>query len=162
MTNVVEYTQLIALIIQNNGPVNGFIAHSFGGTALSLAMENIEHNENTKIILIAPATETSTSVTEAFKMLHLKDKLVRKEFDKIIFEKSGKPTEWYSIRRAIKNIKAQVLWIHDEDDTITPLADALLVKDDAHPNVQFIITKGLGHRNIYHSREIKNEVFDFL
>jgi pimeloyl-ACP methyl ester carboxylesterase len=95
-------------------------------------------------------------------MLGLQDKAVRKEFDNVIFEKSGKPTEWFSIRRAMKNIKASVLWIHDEDDDITPIADALLVKDDNHPNIKFIITKGLGHRNIYHSSDIKKQVFDFL
>ena len=60
------------------------------------------------------------------------------------------------------NIKASVLWIHDEEDDITPISDALLVKQDNHSNIQFIITKGFGHRNIYHSREIKNEIFDFL
>jgi pimeloyl-ACP methyl ester carboxylesterase len=162
MTNVLEYTQLIELANKENGPFNGFIAHSFGGIALSLAMEKMEHDENTKMVLIAPATETSTAINDAFKMLHLQDESVRKEFNNIIFERSGKPTSWFSIRRAMNNIKATVLWVHDEDDTITPLSDALMVKEDNHPNIQFIITKGLGHRNIYQSSKIKNEVFDFL
>jgi pimeloyl-ACP methyl ester carboxylesterase len=143
MTNVLEYKQLIELISQKNGPFNSFIAHSFGGIAISLAMEKIEHDEKTKIVLIAPATETTSSINDAFKMLHIKDEAIRKEFDNIIFERSGKPTSWFSIRRAMKNITAKVLWIHDEDDTITPLYDAVLVKEDNHPNIQFIITKGL-------------------
>jgi len=162
ITNVLEYAQVIEMVTEKNGPFMGFIAHSFGGIALSLALENMEHNHQTKVVLIAPATETVSAVNGAFTMLGLQDKAVRKEFDNVIFEKSGKPTEWFSIRRAMKNIKASVLWIHDEDDDITPIADALLVKDDNHPNIKFIITKGLGHRNIYHSSDIKKQVFDFL
>jgi predicted subunit of tRNA(5-methylaminomethyl-2-thiouridylate) methyltransferase len=113
-------------------------------------------------VLIAPATETSTAVDGAFTMLKIKNNLVRKEFDKIIFEKSGYPTEWFSIKRAMKNIKAAVLWIHDESDDITPLADALKVKSEQFSNIRFIITKGLGHKKIYRDNDIKNEVINFL
>ena len=162
VTNVIEYTQLIELVTEKNGPFDSFIAHSFGGIAVSLAMEKIKHDEKTKIVLIAPATETVTAINGAFKMLQIQNKAIREEFDNIIFERSGKPTSWFSIKRAMNNIKASVLWIHDEDDDITPISDALLVKQDNHSNIQFIVTKGLGHRNIYHSREIKNEIFDFL
>ena len=58
MTNALEYSQLIELVINKKGPINDFIAHSFRGIALSLAMEKMEHDENTKVVLIAPATET--------------------------------------------------------------------------------------------------------
>lgn len=160
--NVVEYCQLIELIIKKNGPINAFIAHSFGGIALSLALEKTEHDKHTKVVLIAPATETTTAIDSAFKMLAIKSKNVREEFNKIIFERSGHHPEWFSIKRAMQHIKASVLWIHDEDDTITPLKDALKIKADHPANIKFIITKGLGHRNIYRSTEIKNKVLHFL
>jgi hypothetical protein len=54
-----------------------FLAHSFGGMALSLAMEKNHHSEHTNIVLIAPATETSTAVDGAFKLLQLNDADVR-------------------------------------------------------------------------------------
>ena len=66
------------------------------------------------------------------------------------------------MRRIMKKISADILWIHDEDDDITPLSDALKVKEDNHPNIKFVITKGLGHRKIYHNAEIKKEVILFL
>ena len=62
----------------------------------------------------------------------------------------------------MQNIKAKVLWIHDENDDATPLGDALKVKEDNHPNIQFAITKGFGHRRIYHDTEIRKLVVDFL
>ncbi|CAN5755638.1 hypothetical protein BH11BAC3_BH11BAC3_25200 [soil metagenome] len=160
--NAVEYREMIEEVLRLYGPINAFLAHSFGGMALILALEKIPGNEQTKIVLIAPATETKTAVDSAFKMLKLRDPDVRKEFDSIIYDKGGQPTEWYSINRAIQHIKGQTLWIHDEDDDITPLTDALKVKDQNFPNVQFIITKGLGHRKIYGDFSIKKKVLEFL
>jgi pimeloyl-ACP methyl ester carboxylesterase len=161
-TNAVEYSEMIIKVMELHGPIKSFIAHSFGGIALSLAMENSKHDVDTKIVFIAPATETTSAVDDAFKMLKINDAVVRKEFDSLIFKITGKKAAWFSIRRAIKRIKAQVLWVHDTDDNITPLSDALKVKEDNHANVHFIITKGLGHNKIYHDMEVKNKVVSFL
>lgn len=160
--NAMQYAGMIETVIKLYGPVQGFVAHSFGGIALSLAIEKMMHNEDMSMVLIAPATETTTAVDAAFKLLQLKDAAVRREFDNIIFEKSGQPTEWFSIKRAMHNIKARVLWLHDEDDDITPVADALQVKQENFPNIRFIITRGLGHRKIYGDFAIKKQVLEFL
>ena len=161
-TNAVEYSKMIKKVLELYGPVQGFIAHSFGCIALSLALEETPHDGSTKVVFIAPATETTSAVDGAFAMLKIKDVEIRKEFDKIIYELSGKATAWFSIRRAIKNIRAKVLWIHDEEDDITPWKDALKVKEDAHSHIKFEITKGLGHRKIYHDNRIKKLTIDFL
>ena len=160
--NAMQYCEMIEKIIKLYGPVNGFLAHSFGGIALSLAMEKTIHNANTKIVFIAPATETTTAIDSAFKLLHINDEVIRKEFDKVIFNKSGHLPKWYSIKRAMENIKATILWVHDEDDDITPLKDALRVKAEGYKNIEFVITKGLGHRKIYKDPSIKNRVIQFL
>lgn len=161
-TNAIEYSDMIKEILEKFGPVENFIAHSFGGISLSLALEQVPHTENTRIVFIAPATETTSAVDGAFKMLKLKNEKVRHEFEKIIIKVSGKETAWFSMRRAMHNIKAKVLWVHDEEDDITPWADALKVKEDNHPNIQFILTKGLGHRKIYHDETVKKQVIAFL
>ena len=161
-TNAVEYSEMIIKINELYGPVNGYIAHSFGGIALALAMEKIVHNPDTKIVLIAPATETSTAVDGAFEMLGLQNERLRKTVDQLVLERTSKETSWFSIRRAMNNIRASVLWFHDEDDDITPLEDALKVKTDNHSNIQFVITKGLGHRKIYRDEGVVNASVKFL
>jgi len=161
-TNAIEYSEMIKKVMDEYGPVKNFIAHSFGGIALSLALEEIPHDENTKIVFIAPATETTSAVDGAFNMLKIKNQEVRKEFEKIIVEVSGKETAWFSMRRAMHNIKAKILWIHDKEDDITPWNDAEKVKEDNHDNINFVITKGLGHRKIYHDENVKNKVITFL
>ena len=160
--NAMQYCEMIEKVISLYGPVNGFIAHSFGGIALSLAMEKKAHDENTKIVFIAPATETTTAIDSAFKLLRIDDETIRAEFDRVIFEKSGHPPRWFSIRRAMKNIRATILWIHDEEDDVTPLKDALQVKKEGYTNIEFVITKGLGHRKIYRDITIQNKIAGFL
>jgi len=160
--NAVIYSEMIKKVIELYGPFHGFLAHSFGGLALSLALENTPHDSNTHVVLIATVTETTSAIDTAMKMLGLKNEEVKKEFNKIIYNLSGQTSEWYSIRRAVKNMQAKILWIHDEDDDITPAADTIKVKEDNHSNIEFMITQGLGHRRIYHDEDVRKRVIDFL
>lgn len=155
------FVNMLTTVHENYGPIQSFITHSFGGLAISLALEQISHDESYRAALIAPATESETAIDQFFQLLHLNGD-VRSEFDKLITVIGGHPAAWYSIHRAIKNIKAQILWLHDEDDPQTPLSDALKVKNENLPNVTFVITKGLGHSRIYRDPEIAKKIVDFL
>lgn len=155
------YTATIAKVHELYGKVDAYIGHSFGGLVLSHFLEHHEHSGNTKVVFIAPATETITSMKLFFDFLRL-DEGVRNEFQRLIVERFGNAPEHYSIRRTMKQVKAQVLWFHDEDDELTPIADALKVRDDAHENIRFSISKGLGHRKIYRDNRIFNEAMNFL
>ena len=155
------YSSMIKEIHKKFGPVQSYMAHSFGGLAVSLALEEITHDDNYRVALIAPASETRTAINTFFSFLKLSPD-IREEFEKIIVQKGGVHSDWYSIARAIKNIKAKVLWFHDKDDDVTPLSDAIQVKEANYPNVEFVITKGLGHRRIYRDNKVVKAIVDFL
>jgi pimeloyl-ACP methyl ester carboxylesterase len=155
------YITMVKKINEEFGPIRSFMAHSFGGLATAHFLEEIQHNEETKLALIAPATEMKTAIDNFFIFLEL-DEETRKEFDRLILERTGMNPEYFSIRRAVKNIQAQVLWVHDKDDDITPISDVIKVKEENHPNVQFIFTNGLGHRKIYRDEEVMKQVVEFL
>lgn len=159
--NVLLYKDMISAVYEKFGPVQSFISHSFGGLALSLFMEEQPYQEHKKMVLIAPATETSSALDSFATFLKL-DEEVKEEVRKVIYSKKKEWPEWYSVRRAANQIKADVLWVHDEDDEITPWTDAEKVQQDAHPNFQFLLTKGLGHRRIYRDQKVKKAVIDFL
>jgi hypothetical protein len=36
------------------------------------------------------------------------------------------------------------------------------VKEDNHPNIEFVITKGLGHRRIYRENKVVRRIVEFL
>ncbi len=159
--NAPLYKKMILEVNKRYGPVHSFMAHSFGGLGLSLAMEEISHTPTHKLVLIAPATETKTAIDTFFRFLQL-DTGIRTEFERLIIQKSGLSSDWFSIHRAMKNISASVLWVHDEDDDTTPLSDALKVKEDGYENVEFMITKGLGHRRIYRENKVTKAIIDFM
>ena len=159
--NAPLYKKMIEEIHQQYGPVESYMAHSFGGLAVCLALEEMSHTSDYRLALIAPATETTTAIDTFFSFLQL-DKLLRQEFDKIIIKKGGVSPAWYSIKRAMKHIKAKVLWVHDEDDNITPITDVLKVKEENYLNIEFVFTKGLGHRRIYRDNKVIQTIIDFL
>jgi pimeloyl-ACP methyl ester carboxylesterase len=159
--NALIYKNWILQLIQKYGPVKSFIAHSLGGLALSLALEDINHDETYKVALIAPATETTTAVNRYFQLLNIGDR-IKKEFEEVILQTGGKDIGWYSINRAAQYIKAKVLFIQDRDDTITPFTDVAPIMEKQLPNFHFIITEGLGHRRIYKDDMVVSKIIEFL
>lgn len=159
--HALQYADMIRQAIREFGTVDSFICHSFGGIALSLYLETEEHNEQTKIVYIAPATETTSAIDSFFSFLQLNE-AIRPAFDQAIHNMSGKHPEHFSIKRAITNIKASILWIHDEEDQVTPFRDVQPIINMQLPNVEFMITKGLGHNRIYRDNEVKRKLFSFI
>jgi hypothetical protein len=161
LINVLIYKAFVDELQRRYGPIKNFIAHSFGGLAISLALESWTGQEDYKAVLIAPATETSTAVDYLFKVLKLPSGL-RVNFEEVILEKGAKPVSWFSIGRAAENIKSQILWLHDKDDDITPLKDVEPVMQKGYSNFRFHITEGLGHRRIYRDKALTAEIIAFL
>jgi len=156
-----KYVGMLRVIEQNYGPFDSYIGHSLGGLALALFLETSPHNENTRLVLIAPAVETASALQTFARVLHLQPEIVR-EIDDYIQETSGQHVAWYSLRRAVHNIHAGILYLQDQDDKITPLAGAKTIQQDGHPNIRFIITKGLGHRRICEDTESMARIIAFL
>ncbi|GAA4329887.1 alpha/beta hydrolase [Flaviaesturariibacter amylovorans] len=159
--NVLLYKQFIELVHERFGPVDAYLAHSLGGLSLSLALEPMPGTERLRVALIAPATETTTAIADYFRFLRLPGSL-RPVFDDLIEERSGQRPEWFSVARAVRHLKAQVLWVHDQDDDMTPISDVHPVRKAGHNNVRFYITKGLGHRRVYRDPNVQQKVLEFL
>jgi esterase/lipase len=160
--NAIIFRDFIKYVCHQYGPVQSFIGHSFGGLAICLALAETVHSENFRVALVAPATETKTALDHFFQFIKLDDREVRKEFEEIITQLSGHPVAWFSIQRTLKKIKATILWVHDKDDKITPLKDVLKIKQENHLNMQFMITKGLGHRRIYRDGKVGKTIVNFI
>jgi pimeloyl-ACP methyl ester carboxylesterase len=159
--NAEVFKDMIIAINDLYGPVKSYMGHSFGGLAITLALEELPHDEDYRVVLVAPATESKTAIDFFFSFMRLNES-VRKKFDEIIFRLKNKPPEWYSVSRAIQNIKAKVLWCHDEDDDMTPWRDAKKVMVQQHSNVEFFVTKGFGHQRIYREDKVAKAIVDFL
>ncbi len=156
------YRDMILTIQEQLGPVQFFVAHSFGGLALALALEQMPPDPNRRVVLLAPATETSTALQQFYALLRIRNERFKREMDALIRRQEGHGPEWYSIRRAARNIRDPLLWIHDEQDELTPWLDALRVREENHPNLHFVLTRGLGHRRIYRDPGVIRQAGAFL
>ncbi|MEY4892212.1 MAG: hypothetical protein RIQ34_824 [Bacteroidota bacterium] len=156
-----RYRQFIQQIRQQWGPVDGYIAHSFGGLSISLALEEMAPRQTEKLVLIAPATETRSALDQLRSTLSLRPNIM-KQIDRLIEIKSGHPVAWFSVNRVVAQLSIPILWIHDASDEITPLADTAPTRERKSARVQFRITEGLGHRRVYRDQSVCQEILDFL
>jgi pimeloyl-ACP methyl ester carboxylesterase len=159
--NAVDYKNFILHIQKAYGPVYNFITHSFGGLALGLALEEMPHDDTWKVVFIAPATESVRAMNNFFHFIKLDDE-VKQEFEKLIEEANGKPLSWYSVARAAENIKAHVLFLQDKQDLQTPFEDVEPIMKKGYPNFRYVITDGLGHRQIYKDAGSIKTIMEFL
>ena len=155
-----DYVAMIDTLERNFGKFNAYLAHSFGGIAVSLHLEK-NSNPDAKLVLIAPATETDTAINLFSKIIGLGEN-VRNTLNELILERSGKPTSFYSIKRILPNLANKTLWIHDKNDKITPLADVLPLMEKQLPHIEYLITSELGHSRIYKEEYVIEKVVEFL
>lgn len=158
--NAKQYAEIINLISNQFGAFYAFVAHSLGGLAASLALEEFKIPIQ-KLVLIAPATETTRAIDNFFKFLKMPLHL-KPEIEKLINEVSGKDAAFFSVSRVIKSSKINIFWVHDENDFICPIEDVLPVQKLNLPNVKFHFTKNLGHNLIYRNKEVLNKIIYFL
>ncbi len=159
--NVVMYKNMIKTINEIYGDVHSYISHSFGGLAVSLAMEELEHDASFKIVFIAPAAETETAFINFCSFLKLSEE-VKKKLRNEISKIGDNPISWYSIGRAAENIKAKMRFYQDEDDMQTPMKDIKEIAKKGLPNTEFVFSKGLGHNKIYRDANTRKSIIDFL
>lgn len=156
-----RYRQFIQQIRSTYGPFDGYIAHSFGGLSISLALEEIEPRSSERLALVAPATETRSALSQLQTILSLQSN-VMKHIDRLIEQKSGHPVSWFSVNRVVSRLTIPILWIHDRSDDITPLADTNPTQARMASNIRFKLTTGLGHRRVYRDASVCQEILDFL
>ncbi len=159
--NVLQYRKAIQYVDETYGKFYGIMAHSLGGLAAVLAFEQLPEQQSRKLVLIAPTTETTTAIDNFFRFMPVNLE-TQAEFGKLLEEVGQQSVSYYSSSRAVHNITAPILWVHDEEDLICPYCDTIPVQDKQLTHVEFFITKGLGHSGIYRNDKVFEGIVDFF
>ncbi len=157
---IIQYRNMILEINKTFGSIQGVLAHSFGGLAVALAIEQINDNSIKQLVLVAPATETVHAIDNFFNFLKLNHK-VRTHFNILIEELGGNPSSWYSVSRVLQAEHIPTLWIHDKEDTITPYNQMHHLTEMNLPHIEFEITTGLGH-SPYTDEQINKRIVSYF
>jgi pimeloyl-ACP methyl ester carboxylesterase len=141
------------------GPLHGVIGHSFGGLAASLAALQLPQLQ--KLVLVAPATESSSALASFFKVVKVNSQ-VQLAVKAYIEEIAQQPISQISVTHAVQQLQLPILWLHDEEDTICPIQDVQQTMQKQLPHITFHVTKGLGHSKIYRDATVKKMIVAFM
>ncbi len=159
--NALIYRDTLIQIENTMGPIYGMIAHSLGGLSAALALEAFDLSIKRKLVLIAPATETKTAINHFFNIIPAEPKIIN-AFEAYIETLANHPLSYFSVARVAKRSLAQTLWVHDEEDTVCTFNDVKPLLKEQIPLLEFLITKGLGHNQLYKEQHIKEQIIHFL
>ncbi len=161
IVNALIYKRFICLVNELENGIDAFIAHSFGGLALSLAMLELPNAAHKKMVLIAPATETTSALKGFYTMLQVKPDL-QAAIEDYIISMAGKPISYFSVTQALTVLDTPSLWIHDKNDRICPFSDTLQAQTNAKAHQEFFITEGLGHNKVYRDQGVMKKIGAYL
>ncbi|MDE3235891.1 MAG: alpha/beta hydrolase [Bacteroidota bacterium] len=153
------YRDMILTINNQFGNLYGIMAHSLGGLAATLAA--IQLPQLQKLVLIAPVTQTTTALESFSKLLQIPGKVVN-EMVAMMETLANSSLKDFSVSNHIHFVACKTLWIHDEDDAICPIADVTPIMKAQPSHIQFTISKGLGHNQIYRDKNIQQQIVNFL
>jgi pimeloyl-ACP methyl ester carboxylesterase len=159
-THLNEFLKVIQELTRRFNPINGIIAHSFGGVASLYAIAEGLPVRN--LVTIASPTIADEIINTYLKALGGSAK-TGKAFKEFVIRKYGKPFEEYSSQVFIKRVPADfnLLLVHDEDDHEVSMDHPYaLIK--IFPKAQLHKTSGLGHTRILRDNEVIREVVTFI
>jgi len=140
--NAILYSEFINVVANAYKP-EVLIGHSVGGMASVFCMHNHQLDFINKMVLLgAPAH--FTGVFTRYKTMMGYNHRISEGLDRIVLERFGKPTDYFSAANFTTVINAKGLIIHDKKDKIIPYEDALLFAN-RYKNSELITTSGFGH-----------------
>ena len=157
--NALLYSQSMVKFNEIFGDFYGIMAHSIGGLAASLAAEHLPKLQ--KLILIAPAVETTTAINNFIQFFGLSDEM-KTELTNYIVNLSKQPISYFATSTAVQNFTTPTLWLHDTEDIICTFDDVKPVLEMDLPHIEFYITTGLGHSKIYREPKTIKTIINFL
>ena len=155
--NAVLYSEFISETVKYFNP-EVLIGHSVGGMASIFCLHNYQSPSVTKLIsLRAPAH--FDGVFSRYKNMMGYNHRISKGMERLVVERFGKTTDYFSAANFTKDFEIKGLIIHDKKDKIIPYEDALLFSNK-FKNSELITTEGFGHS--LKDNSLTPKIIDFI
>lgn len=160
-TNLLEIAPTMDLILQREGHFDAIIAHSFGTLITSYALVNRNFPSPSQLVYFGAFNELLESLPRFQVISGLPDEIID-GFRVMLYEQFGQGVlEAIVHEKLAPQIDIPVLMFHDVADNVTPVEDSRAIAR-VWKRAQYIETEGLGHRGALQSREIHEQVINFL
>ena len=163
-SNLFEFSRAVSYVANSLFPLYAVIGHSLGATASAFLIAGhgkFSHYQisTEKLVLISPPSGVERMI-EHFCRKHKEENRfqelalgLEKKFDFTLPE--------YELSDAIKNIRAKILILHDENDDEIPVSDSLKLKE-VKKDIDLILTQKAGHKLILLNKIMVRKVTEFL
>lgn len=155
--NAILYSEYINVVATRFQP-EIIIGHSVGGMSAVFCQNKYQLNSVKKLVLLGAPSEFTGVLKRYTDMLGYNQRIT-KQLNLTIINRFGDNPENFSTAKYLEGITSKGLIIHDEQDTIIPYSDALLIKN-SFKNSKLITTKGLGHSLTHES--VSHHIYSFI
>lgn len=155
--NALLYSEFIHVVAKHFNP-KIMIGHSVGGMATVICQNKYQLESIQKMILIGAPSEFSGVLKRYTDMMGYNQRIID-QVNALVIERFGAEPKAFSTAKFLENINSKGLIIHDEEDSIIPYDDALLIKNSFKDST-LITTKGLGHS--LNDDTVASYIYDFI
>ena len=161
MTNVLEISPTMDLVMHREGKFDAIIAHSFGTIITSYALVKRNFPMPSKLVYLGSFNRLLDSLPRFQVLANLPDEVIHGLRD-MITENFGKDVlDEIVNENLVKQIRIPALMFHDRSDNVTPVEDSRAIAV-VWNEAQYIETNGLGHRGALQSEDVHKQVIQFL
>jgi pimeloyl-ACP methyl ester carboxylesterase len=160
-TNLLEIAPTMDLIAQREGPFHAVIAHSFGTLITSYALVERNFPPPARLVYFGAFNRLMDSLPRFQVLANLSDEIMD-GFRAMLYQQFGRDVlEAITNEALTPRINIPALMFHDVTDNVTPIEDSRAVAR-VWKQAQFIETEGLGHRGALQSKQVHEQVVNFL
>lgn len=159
-TTAFEFVSALASVNEHFGPFSGVIAHSFGNTAVMLALqEGVLQTE--RVVAISPPQGFGGVLDKFARILGLPVG-VKRRVRRRIEQRFGQDIwDRLSVDTVAPTLTQPALIIHDMMDAEVPMAEGVATARQ-WPGARFIATRRWGHRRILRAPEVVDAAVAFI
>jgi pimeloyl-ACP methyl ester carboxylesterase len=158
-TTIYEILDCLRLLEQRHGLFHGAVAHSFGGMVLACALADGMSMQ--RVVSIGSPVQVEFLVESFCDALRVPE-ASRQRFRQRLLKLLGDDMyERGSTDRIAHRISTPLLLIHDRQDQDVPVSQSELLSG-RWPQLERMITDGLGHRRILRDTQVVDRVVEYL
>ncbi len=163
-TSLVEFAEAILRVAEEVGPLDGIVAHSFGGAATAVAMSRMSQMSRglrlRRAVFVAPASDPLMATRRFAAALGLPEP-GRRVMQARLERRVGVRFEDLVIPPLAAGFDMPLHVVHDRGDREVPWEEGSAIAA-AWPGAELVTTHGLGHYRILHDPEVIRGAVTFL
>jgi pimeloyl-ACP methyl ester carboxylesterase len=155
-----RFRDCLAEVLRTHSPVHAVVGHSLGGGAVLTVLAETEEHHPQRICLVGVPSDMDY-ILESFMMMLALKKATRANIRQRFQKKFGRSAKDVSVAAAAPRVRMPVLIVHDEEDNVAPISQALAMAS-AIPTATLCRTSGLGHSGALRDPTTIRQIVEFL